>query len=170
MRNIGQEQEERKGNFSIAFAQLSFFLYLACGMFFVQFSLFILPKPHSKAAQIVVLQVNKKEQKYIHLLNGRKGERGIIVGVYRKEHEICATLCAIFIHRLLGVFFSLSLLFLSTARLLWTLLTATPYRYFPISQFFPISWRVQTISHFCRYFSLFLFSVDFHLVFSSTMR
>lgn len=27
-----------------------------------------------------------------------------LVGVYRKEHEICATFCAIFIHRLLGIF------------------------------------------------------------------
>lgn len=31
----------------------------------------------------------------------RSGWR-IKVGVYRKEHEICATFCAIFIHRLLG--------------------------------------------------------------------
>lgn len=72
------------------------FLYLAiaCGLL-----------THSPPAQIVVLQVNKENKSTFIFRTAKCG--AIKVGeVYRKEHEICATFRAIFIHRLLG-FFSL---------------------------------------------------------------
>lgn len=129
-------------NFSCPLA--SVLLAVACGLFL-----------YSLATIEVVLQVNKTEQKYIHLMNGEREERGGLKSIERSMKYVRLSVPFLFID-----FSGFPPLVFAAAQLLWTLLSCNAVSLFSNSTF--SSFFLARSNDF-TFLSLFfiIFSLDF---------